>query len=124
MTDTTFAPVLYVKEKCPFCLKVRLFLLEAGLLGGVEVREFAPGTAEEQAIKAELAPHMEKVGFPAAQVEAGRYMTDSDGIIAHFAAQAKTEPGRLPVFNAYVGGAFAQLFELYKENMELKKKLA
>ena len=27
-------PVLFVKHTCPFCLKVRLYLLEAGLLGG------------------------------------------------------------------------------------------
>ncbi len=124
MTDTTFAPVLYLKEKCPFCLKVRIFLLEAGLLPEVKVREFAPGTDEEQAIKAEVGPHLEKVSFPAAQVAPGQYMNDSDGIIAHFAAKAKVDPAQMPVLGAYVGGAFQQLMQLYKENLELKKQLA
>ena len=124
MTDAAFAPVLYLKEKCPFCLKVRLFLLEAGLLGQVKVKEFAPGTDEEQSIKAEVGPHLEKVSFPAAQVAPGQYMNDSDAIIAHFADKAKVDPAHMPVLSAYVGGAFKQIMDLYKENMELKKQLA
>lgn len=124
MTDTTFAPVLYLKEKCPFCLKVRLFLLEAGLLPDVKIREFTPGTDEEQAIKAELGPHLEKVTFPAAQLAPGQYMADSDGIIGHFAAKANVDPAQMPVLSAYIGGAFQSLMNLYRENMELKKQLA
>ncbi len=120
----TFRPVLYLKEKCPFCLKVRLFLLEAGLLGDVEVREFSPGTDQEQAIKAEVGPHLEKVSFPAAQVAPGRYINDSDAIIGHFAGEAKVDPATMPVLSAYVGGPFKQLMELFRENMELKKQLA
>ena len=124
MTDASFRPVIYLKEKCPFCMKVRIFLLEAGLLGDVEVRDFTAGTPQEDATKAELAPHLEKVSFPAAQVEPGRFMTESDAIIGRFADQAKVDPAQMPVLKAYVEGPFQQIMTLYRENMDLKKQLA
>ncbi len=124
MTDTTFTPVIYLKDKCPFCMKIRIFLLEAGLLGDVKVRDFVPGSDEETAIREEVSPHLEKVSFPAAQLEPGKFMADSDGIIAKLAAEAKVDPARMPVLSAYVNGPFQSIMTLYKENMELKKQLA
>ncbi len=123
MADTSFRPVVYLKEKCPFCLKVRIFLLEAGLAGSVDVREFTPDTPQEETLKAELKPHFEKVTFPSAQVAPGRYINDSDGIIGHFAQQAQVDPAQMPVLSSYVGGAFQQMMNLFRENMELKKQV-
>ena len=118
------APVLYLKDKCPFCLKVLIFLLETGQLDEVEVRSFVPGTPEEDALKAELAPHFESVTFPSAQIEPGVYMKDSDAIIARFAERAGIDFADLPVFQWYSNGPFSQIGALYRENMELKKQLA
>jgi hypothetical protein len=118
-----FTPVLYLKDKCPFCLKLLIFLLETGQLAEVEIRKFVPGTPEEEELKAELAPHFETVTFPAAQVEPGLYLKDSDALIAHFAAKAGADPARLPVFQWYSGGPFAQIGALYRENRELKERL-
>ena len=124
MSDPTFRPVLFLKDKCPFCMKIRIFLLESGLWGDVDVRAVTPGTDEEAAIRAELEPKLEKVSFPAAQTAPGQYMTDSDGIIAHFAGIAGVDPTQMPVLSAYVEGPFQQIMTLYRENMELKKQLA
>jgi hypothetical protein len=124
MSDTAFRPVVYLKNKCPFCMKVRIFLLESGLNGKVDVRDFAPGTEQEQAIRAELEPNLEKVSFPAAQTAAGRYMTDSDGIIAELATHAGVDVASMPVLAAYLEGPFQQIMQLYRENMDLKKQLA
>jgi glutathione S-transferase len=121
MSDASFRPVIYLKAKCPFCMKVRIFLLESGLLGKVEVKDFAPGTDQETAIRAELEPKLEKVSFPAAQTAPGQYMTDSDGIIGHFAKAAGADPATMPVLSAYVEGPFQQIMTLFRENMELKK---
>ena len=123
MADASFRPVFYLKDKCPFCMKVRIFLLEAGLWDEVEIREVVPGTPEEQAIRAELEPKLEKVGFPAAQTEPGRYMTDSDGIIAHMAGVTGKDPAAMPVLRASLDGPFQQIMTLYRENTELKKQL-
>ena len=124
MTDAAFTPVVYLKDKCPFCLKVRILLLEAGLMGKVKVRDFVQGEDEEQKIKAELAPHLEKVTFPAAEIAPGKYVADSDAIVAHFAAEAKVDPDKLTVFGNYVRGPFQSMMQLYRENTELKKKVA
>jgi glutaredoxin 2 len=118
MTETT--PVLYIKERCPHCFKVLLFMQEAGLLDRVEVRRFAAGSPEEQAIRDELAPHIEKVSFPAAPLSTGRYMTESDDIIDHFAAEAGVDKAQMPLLKHYVEGPYQNLSRLRKEIAELK----
>ncbi len=124
MTDVSFTPVIYLKEKCPFCMKIRIFLLESGMAGDVVVRDFAPGTNEEQAIRSELAQHLEKISFPTAQLAPGQFLSDSDGIIKQLAEGAKVDAAALPVLTAYLTGPFQQIMTLYRENAELKKQLA
>ncbi|MDL2410661.1 glutathione S-transferase N-terminal domain-containing protein [Rhizobium calliandrae] len=121
MTNTDFKPIVYLKENCPFCLKVRLFLLEAGLTPDVEVHDFAPGTEQEDLIRAELLPHLDRVSFPSAQLARGRYVSESDDIVAFLAAKAGRNPSDMPVYRNYVDGAFAMAMALWKENRELKK---
>ncbi|UWU26047.1 glutathione S-transferase N-terminal domain-containing protein (plasmid) [Rhizobium sp. CB3060] len=121
MTRKTFKPVVYLKENCPFCLKVRIALLETGLALQVDTRDFAAGSDEEQKIRAELQPHMEKISFPAAQLEPGGYVSESDDIVAFFAAIAGRDPKEMTVYRNYVDGVFSMSMQLWKENMELKK---
>ncbi|RUM06508.1 glutathione S-transferase N-terminal domain-containing protein [Rhizobium chutanense] len=121
MTSESFKPIVYLKENCPFCLKVRLFLLESGLASEVESRDFVPGTEQEEAIRAELSPHLDKVSFPTAQLEPGRYIAESDDIVAFFAAKAGRDPTGMTVYRNYVDGVFAMSMKLWKENQELKK---
>lgn len=123
MTET-FRPVLYLKKGCPFCFKLRVFLLDAGLLSDFTIRRFAEGTDEEKAIRDELQPHFDKVSFPSAQVAPGKYKNDSDELIAFYAKEAKIDPVSLGTFQAYVEGPFSTLMSLFKENKELKKKAA
>ncbi|WP_341487402.1 glutathione S-transferase N-terminal domain-containing protein [Pararhizobium sp. A13] len=121
MTDNTFKPIVYLKENCPFCFKVRLFLLESGLASEVETRDFVPGTEQEEAIQSELSPHFEKVSFPTAQLEPGRYVAESDDIVAFFAPKAGRDPAGMTVYRNYVNGVFSMAMKLWKENQELKK---
>ncbi|HEY9578670.1 MAG TPA: glutathione S-transferase N-terminal domain-containing protein [Rhizorhapis sp.] len=124
MTDNMFRPVLYVNQRCPFCLKLMIFLSEAGLLARFDVRKFTPGDANEQAVRDELAPHFEKVSFPVVQVAPGQYMKDSDALISHYAAEASIDPSGMVLLNYYTSGVFEQFITLFKENMALKEKLA
>lgn len=121
---TGFTPTLYLKDKCPFCFKVRVALLEAGLWDKVTVREFVTGEPEEAAIRETLAPHFEKVTFPAAELAPGKFLADSDGIIAELLATIGRKPEEMTALNAYLRGPFASMMTLYKENSELKKQLA
>ena len=124
MTETAVAPTLYVKDGCPFCLKVRIFMLEAGLLDRFHVREFVVGSDEEQVIRTELAPHVEKISFPTALLASGEYLSESDAIIARFAEAAEVDPTTLPTFRAYASGVMPQMMSMFRENMEMKKRLA
>ena len=124
MTEATFIPTLYVKEGCPFCLKVRIFMLESGMLDSIHIREFAVGSDEEQAIRTELAPYLEKISFPTAMLAPGEYLSDSDAIINRFAGSAGVNPAKLPTFRAYSTGVMPQMMSMHRENMELKKRLA
>jgi hypothetical protein len=117
MTQPPFWPILYLKDTCPHCLKLRLFLLEAGLLDGFEQRISTQGNEVERAIREELAPHFDKVTFPTVQHAPGGYMQDSDAIIAHYGCEAGIDPAALGVFTAYAR------FVLPKY-MEARRKLA
>ena len=120
MTDA-FTPTLYLKQGCPFCFKLRLFLLESGQLDRFALREFAPGTAEEDAVKTELAPHVDKPTFPTAQVAPGEYLKDSDALIVRYADETGVEPQSLPTFDSYSSSLLPMVITLYKENMALKQ---
>lgn len=120
MRDDASQPVVYVKHDCPFSFKVRVFLLEAGLLDRVILRE-ASTPDEERVMRAELTPHIARVSYPAARFAADDYLVESDEIVARFADLHDVRTDRLPTFRAYVDGPFPQLMRLYRENAELKK---
>ena len=124
MTNSTFKPVVYFKQNCPFCLKARLYLLEAGMVEAVEIRDFVPGSKQEEDIRAELSPHLSKVSFPAAMLEEGHYIAESDDIIAFLAVKSGRDPASLPVLSNYVEGALKPMMKLWKENVELKAAAA
>lgn len=120
MTGNDFRPVLYLKATCPHCLKLRIFLLEADLLDRFEQRIFAAGDENEAAIRAELAPHFEKVTFPTVQYAPGKYMNDSDAIIAHYAEAETIDRADLPIFGTYAGSVLPNYMAVRKELRALK----
>ncbi|MFV0244615.1 MAG: glutathione S-transferase N-terminal domain-containing protein [Qingshengfaniella sp.] len=121
MPISPFKPAIYLKANCPFCLKIRIFLLESGQASQVEIRDFTPGTDIEAEIRAELAPHLAKVSFPAAQLEPGHYIAESDDIIARLADRSGHDPAEMTVYRNYINGAFRRMMDLRKENAALKE---
>lgn len=119
--SSEFRPVLYMKRNCPFCLKVAAVLAETGQFADVELRAFWPGDENEAAIRAELAPHLEKVTFPTLQVEPGRYIADSDAIVALYAQKAGVDPAKLPFYDYILAGPFRRLREAFQESQELQR---
>ncbi|GLQ12127.1 hypothetical protein GCM10007913_40590 [Devosia yakushimensis] len=97
MTSGTFEPVVYLTENCLFSLKVRRFLLEAGLTSEVESHDFRAGTQQQEAIRAKLQPNLETVSFLAAQVEPDCYLMESDDIVTkRELSQLRGCPARVP----------------------------
>lgn len=122
MNNDIFYPTVYAKKSCPFSFKVRLFLLEAGLLDRVKVHIVDSENSEGEALKIKLAAHMEKVSFPAAELAPGDYVTDSDIIIERLKQERINHPP-LTELAEFVSGPLSQLLALYRENGELKEKL-
>ena len=116
MTYPSFRPVLYLKQGCPFCLKVRLYALEAGMLDTIELREFVPGSSDEATIREELAGQFQKVSFPSAQLSSGRYINDSDTIITELARTSGRIPDTLPTYRSYAADVLPMLLALFREN--------
>jgi len=113
--SATFKPTLYLKHACPFSFKLRVFLLEAGLLDAFALREFVSGTDDESDVHRELEPHFEKVSFPTAQIADGTFMNESDTLIAHYAREAGVNPAAMPTFREYVTGPFATIISAYSK---------
>jgi glutathione S-transferase len=123
MTGTSGRPKIFLKAGCPFCFKVRLFLLEAGLVDKVELIQGST-SEEEQTLRNELAHHVLKVSFPIARFGDDDYLVGSDEIIDRLAESAAISITDLPTLKAYVDGPFSQLITLYRENAELKGRTA
>ena len=87
MNDTVFKPIIYLQHGCPFCMKVRVFLLEAGLIDQVDIKLVEDGSEERRQVTEKLAAHLPKVGFPTAELTQGQY-THS----ASFHSREKTAP--------------------------------
>lgn len=121
--ETDFVPILYLKEGCPHCLKVSLFLLEAGIADRFETRTFATGDEREQAIRAELAKEFDKVTFPAVQFAPQRYMNEADDIVALYALEHDVVMERLPLFRTFADKLLPRLRSLMQENRSLKARI-
>jgi len=124
LSDTAFRPVLYLNHRCPFCLKLVMYLSNAGLLDRFDMDVFEPGSEDEQRIRGTLSAHFEKVSFPAAQVAPGEYMKETDDLIARFEKDAPVKASELPLMDYYTTGVLQQIKDLFMENMALKKQLA
>lgn len=123
MTNNTFAPVVYVKQGCPFCLKLRLFLLESRLLDSVTLLE-AETPEEHQRLANQLFDHMGKASFPSAEIMPGEYLAESDALINHFAAIASVDPKNLPTFDTYANKVLPSFQNIYRDYIQLKKQLS
>ena len=110
-------PKAYIKEGCPYSFKFLLFMAEAKLIHGVDIIRCDPGDNEFEGIKDMLSRATGKPAtFPTVEVEPERYMSDSDRLIAYFAAHHRVEPDALPALEFYRRSIFPQLQELHQSH--------
>jgi len=114
VNTAAFRPKAYLKDGCPFSFKLLLFLAESGMTAEVDLIRCDPEAAQFEAIKSRLEAGLRKpVTFPAAEVEPNRYLSDSDALVAHFAAKRNVDVRTLPAFSYYVQTIFPQLRRLH-----------
>jgi len=119
MTDAS-APTIYLKRACPFCLKLRIFLTEAGLADRFNFIVFDDGDETHKALRARMEAAGQQPSFPAAELVPGQLETGTDDLIARFAGEAGKDPSSLPLFNYYAEGVFKRYGEMFQELRALK----
>jgi hypothetical protein len=121
MSDQTFKPKAYVKEGCPFSFKFLTFMAEARLLDRIEIVRLDGNSAASESTKQFLSDKLGKSAtFPTVEVEPGRYMTDSDALIEHFAKREGRALDSLVVLPFYKDTILPKLIELHKLKMAQK----
>lgn len=112
MSSNEFKAKVYVKEGCPFSFKFLLFMTEAGLLDRIEIVRLAEDDPSFERTKARLSEGLGKPAtFPTVEIEPGRYMSDSDRLIEHFAELGNVRVDTLPILSFYKETLFPQLLK-------------
>lgn len=115
MNTRAFKPKAYLKEGCPFSFKFWLFMVEAGIAGEIEVIRCDPKDHAFGQIKERLAKGLGRAAsFPTVEIAPGRYQSDSDGLIEHFAGKNGVDASRLPALAFYKQTILPQVVELHE----------
>ena len=115
MSSQSFKAKAFVKEGCPFSFKYLVFMTEAGLLDRIAIVRLSPDDPGFDAAKERLSEQLGKAAtFPTVEVEPGRYMTDSDRLIEHYAEREGLKTEQMPVLSFYKETIFPKLIELHK----------
>ncbi len=115
---------LYLKSACPFCLKLRVFLTEAGIADRFEYVVFDDGDETHQGLRARMQAAGQEPSFPAADLGDGQLTTGTDGLIARFADEAGVDPAAMPLVAYYSNGVFKQYGAMFRELKTLKANAA
>lgn len=120
MSTPLARPKAYLKRSCPYCLKLRIFLTEAGLADGLDYVVFDDGDETHRRLRAAMEAAGQQPGFPAVEFVADTLVTGTDDLIARFAAPAGIDVQALPLLRYYAEGVFARHIEMFRELRELK----
>ncbi len=117
---TATRPKIYLKHTCPYCLRLRIFLTEAGIADRFEFVVFEDGDDTHQALRARMQAAGQQPSFPAAELAEGQLTTGTDELIARFAKDAGVDAATLPLLAYYTTGVFRRHTEMFKELKALK----
>ena len=110
----------YLKKTCPFCLKLRIFLTEAGIADRFDFTVLDDGDDTHKGLRARLEAAGLSPSFPAVELGAGSLVVGTDDLIARFAGEAGVDPAALPLLAYYTEGVFKRNIEMFRELRELK----
>jgi hypothetical protein len=111
---------VYLKKTCPYSLKLRIFLTEAGIADRFDLTVFVDGDETHKALRSRMEAQGLEPSFPAAEIEPGKLNTGTDSLIARFAKEACVDPANQPLFNYYSEGVFRRHVDMSRELRQLK----
>ena len=123
MASNDFPPRVILKRECPFCLKLMIFLHEAGIAGEFRYLAVHGDTEEYEEVRSILEETLGDASFPTVEVSSGEFMSGSDELIDHYAEQHGVDRSQLSLLSYYEGGVFPAMTEMFQENQALKEDL-
>ena len=117
-----FTPRAILKLDCPFSLKFRIFVTEAGLTDRFRFEVVEDGTPAYDRAKETLEESDAEASFPGVETAPGKYMADSDTLIDHYAREFGIERDDLDLLAYYEEGVFEAMTSLFEENRKLKEE--
>ncbi len=119
MTDDV-TPAIHLKRTCPFCLKLRIFLTEAGIADKFTFNVFDDGDETHKALRTRMEEAGQEPSFPAAELTPGTLETGTDALIARFSQEAGVDPSSMPLLTYYSEGVFEKHIAMFRELRDLK----
>lgn len=113
-------PTAYLKRGCPFSMRLRLFLGEAGLTDEVDMVVVEFGDERHRAVKAGVEAAGLTSSFPAVEHASGKFEVDSQAIIDRMAGEHDVDVGSLPLLRFYDEGMMPRFGKMYMELKRLK----
>ena len=110
-------PTAYLKRSCPFCLKLRIALAEAGQADAVDYVVFDDGDETHQRLRRQMEEAGQQPSFPAVDFGDGKLATGTDDLIARLTGPAG---GEGPLVRYYNEGVFKAHGAMFRELRELK----
>ena len=123
MADSDFTPRVILKQECPFCLKLMIFLTEAGLAENFRYLTVHGDTDEYEEVRAILEETLGEASFPTVETERHQFMSGSDEIIDFYAEKHGIDRASMKLLTYYEGGVFPAMTEMFKENQAMKEEL-
>ena len=109
-----FKAKAYLRTDCPYSFKYLLFMAEARLLDQIEIIRCDPEAPDFERVKAHLAAVTgAKATFPTVEIEPGRYQSDSDRLIEHYASMNGVDAEALIALSFYKKGIYPQLLRMH-----------
>ena len=122
---SAFTPKLYLKNNCPFCFKVIMFLTETQQMDQVEIISIDGNNDDEMNHYRQTLEALTntKASFPTAELTENEHITDSDAIVSFFAEKVGIEASQAKGYQFYLNGLFPTYIARFKELKALKEKL-
>ena len=111
---------IYLKKSCPFCLKLRIFLSEAGIEERFDFVTFDEGDDRHRELRARMEAAGQQPSFPAVEFSPGVLTTETDDLIARFAGEAGVDPALMPLLTYYSEGLFKSHLKMFQELRSLR----
>jgi hypothetical protein len=115
MAQESFKAKAYLRVGCPYSFKFLLFMAEARLLDQIDIVRCDPEAPDFDGIKAKLTAGLGKAAtFPTVEIDPGRYRSDSDQLIGHYAKKNSVAVSALPALAFYKESIYPQVVELHE----------